>query len=343
VNAARRALPLALVLSAGCSSQFDNPFNNTQRTVAPRATAAVIFTSNLQAAPGAGRELFAVDADGSNVTQLTFCGTTERACDNSEVSPAPDRQRVIVRRRLDQDGNGRFNDADGGEALLFVDLVRGTEAGLVPATGQVGAIDWAPTGDVLVFSAAGEGGIEDLWRADPNGANKGNLTLSPTVRERGGRVDPGATVAVYERIEPDAKPAIFVYVNNTRQLRITTPGEGTGVLAGTPYIVGSDADPVFSPDGRSIAFRRLTGTGGPGTWSIMRILTDGTGLAAVASGPDYRGAPDWGPNGIVFEEADGTSGARRIVVTQPDGSGRRVLVTAPPGTDLSHPRWLPAQ
>lgn len=342
VNAAHRALPLALVLSAACSSQFDNPFNNTQHTAAPRATAAVIFTSNIHGTPGGGREVFAVDGDGANLTQLTFCGTAERACDNSEVSAAPDRRRVIVRRRLDQDGNGRFTDADGGEALLFVDLVRGTEAGLVPATGQVGAIDWAPTGDVLVFSAAGEGGIEDLWRADPNGANKGNLTMSSTVRERGGRVDPGGSVAVYERIEPDTKPAIFVYVNNTRQLRITTPDQGTAALAGTPYTVGSDADPVFSPDSRSIAFRRLTGTGGPGTWSIMRVLTDGTGLAVVAGGPDYRGAPDWGPSGIVFEEADGTSGARRIVVVQPDGSGRRVLVTAAPGTDLTRPRWLAA-
>jgi Tol biopolymer transport system component len=343
VNAARRALPLALVLSAGCSSQFDNPFNNTQRTVAPRDTAAVIFTSNIHGTPGAGRELLAVDGDGANLTQLTFCGTAERACDNSEVAAAPDRRRVIVRRRLDQDNNGRFTDADGGEALLFLDLGRGTEAGLVPATGQVGAIDWAPTGDVLVFSGVGEGGIEDLFRADPNGANRGNLTLSSTVRERGGRVDPSASFAVYERIDPSAKPAIFVFINNTRQVRITTPADGSAALAGTPYTVGSDADPVFSPDGRFIAFRRLTGTGGPGQWSIMRVSTDGTGLTAVATGPDYRGAPDWGPSGIIFEEADGTSGARRLVVLQQDGSGRRVLVTAPPGTDLSHPRWLAAQ
>jgi hypothetical protein len=345
VNAARCALPLALVLGAGCSSEFDNPFSNTQRTVAPRSTAAVIFTSNLHATPGSGREVFAVDADGGNLTQLTFCGTSERACDNSEVAAAPDRQRVIVRRRLDQDGNGRFTDADGGEALLFVDLSRGTEAGLVPATGQVGAIDWAVTGDVLVFSAAGEGGTEDLWRADPNGANRGNLTMSSTVRERGGRVDPSASFAVYERIDPGAKPAIFVFVNNTRNVRITTPGEGSEALAGTPYTVGSDADPQWAPDARAFVFRRLTGTGngGLGAWNIMTIRDDGSSLAAIASGPDYRGAPDWGPSGIVFEEADGVSGARRLVVVQPDGSGRRVLVTAPPGTDLSRPRWLSTQ
>jgi Tol biopolymer transport system component len=343
VTVARRALPLALALSAGCSSQFANPFANSSRTVPPRATAAVMFTSNVNATPGSGREIFAVDADGSGLAQLTFCNSTDRVCDTEEVSPAPDRRRVIVRRRLDSNGDHRLDAADG-EALLFVDLERGTEAGLVPATGQVAAIDWAPTGDVLVFSAAGEGGIEDLFRADPNGANNRNLTSSNTVRERGGRVDPTGSVAVYERIEPGAKPAVFVFVDQTRQVRITTPADGTDTLAGTPYVVGSDADPTFSPDGQTIVFRRLTSAAGAlGTWSIMTARTDGTGLTVVAGGADYRGAPDWGPSGIVFEEADGTSGTRRLVAVQPDGSGRRVLLTAAPGTDLSRPRWLVQQ
>lgn len=331
----------ALLLLCGCESNFPNPFANASRSVPPRASAAVIFTSDLHATPGTGREVYAVDADGSGLTQLTFCGTPAQACDTSAVSPAPDRQRAIVRRRLDSNGNGRLDDGDG-DALLFVDFVRGTLAGLVAATSQVEAIDWAPTGDVLVFSAAGEGGVEDLFRADPNGANNRNLTATANVRERGGRVDPSGTVAVYERIEQGAKPAIFVFVDRTRQVRVSTPGEGTAALAGTPYSVGSDADGAFSPDGGSLVFRRLTGigAGGLGTWDIMKVAADGTGLAVVAGGADYRGAPDWGNDGIVFEEADGVSGARRLVVVQPDGSGRRVLVTAAPGTRLSEPRWL---
>ena len=337
----KRVVPLAMALLYGCNSNFDNPFANSTRTVPPRATSAVVFASNLHAAPGAGRELFAVDGDGAGLTQLTFCATTARPCDTSEVSAAPDRQRVIVRRRIDSNGNGRLEAGDG-DALLFVDLVRGTEAGLVPATGLVAAIDWSPTGDVLVFAANGEGSLEDLFRADPNGENNRNLTATADVRERGGRVDPSGTVAVYERVEAGAKPAIFVFIDRARQVRITTPAEGTAALAGTPYIVGSDADPAFSPDGRSIVFRRLTstGAGGLGTWDIVKVAADGTALTVVAGGPDFRGAPDWGTAGIVYEEADGVSGARRLVVVQPDGSGRRVLVTAAPGTDLSRPRWL---
>ena len=333
--------PFALTLLCACGSNVDNPFANASRTVPPRATAAVIFTSNVGSPPGSAREVYAIDLDGTGLTRLTFCSTDADPCDTSAVSPAPDRQRVVVRRRKDAHGNSRLDSGDG-DAMLFVDLSRGTEAPLVPASGLVAAIDWAPTGDVLVFSASGEGSMEDLFRADTNGENNRNLTASNTVRERGGRVDPTGTIAVYERIDPDSKAAVFVFVDRTRQVRVSTPGEGTAALAGTPYTVGSDADPTFSPDGRSVVFRRLTGTGGEGlgTWDIMTLHTDGTGLAAVASGPDYRGAPDWSAQGIVFEEGDGASGTRRLVVVQPDGSGRRVLLTAARGTDLTAPRWL---
>lgn len=342
--ALRRALPLSLLTLLGaCSSEFENPFANTGRTVPPRASSEVLFAANLHTAqPGPTRELYAVDGDGGALTQLTFCDAPTRACDTSEGSAAPDRQRVIVRRRLDSNGNSRLDDADG-EAMLFVDLSRGVEAPLVPATGQVQGIDWSPTGDVLVYAAVGEGGVEDLWRADPNGQNTRNLTASATVRERHPRVDFSGSIAVFERIEAGAKAAVFVFLDRSRQVRVTSGGPGTDMLPGTPYIVGSDVDPDFSPDARLVVFRRLTGlgVGSLGTWDIVTARADGTAVTVIAGGPQYRGAPDWGDTGIVFEESDAATGPRRLVVVQPDGSGRRVLMTAPAGVQLAAPRWLP--
>ena len=107
--------------------------------------------------------------------------------------------------------------------------------------------------------------------------------------------------------------------------------------------MGSDADPAFAPDGRSIVFRRLTGTGngGLGTWDVLTVRNDGTGLAVVASGPAFRGAPDWGTQGIVFAEVDVAAGTAQLVVTQPDGSGRRSILSVPAALQISNPRWLP--
>jgi Tol biopolymer transport system component len=220
-----------------------------------------------------------------------------------------------------------------------VDLARSVEGGLLQSNAKVSGIDWSPSGDVLVYAAAGEGGIEDLYRADPNGQNTRNLTSTNTVRERRPRIDPSGSAALFERIDVDGKGQIWLFSSTGTQVRVTTGGDGSAALAGTPYVVGSDADPDFSPDGRSVVFRRLTGSDAPGTWDIMTARLDGTGLTTLVTGAAFRGAPDWGPKGIVFSEIDSTSA--RLVVIQADGSGRQVLVTLGASFDISYPRWLP--
>jgi Tol biopolymer transport system component len=337
----RPAIAAAALLGA-CNTTYDNPFVNSNPTVAPRADATIVYTSNGYATrPGSPDEVFAVGDGGAGVTRLTFCNNDTRRCSSVEAAPAPDRFRVALR-RVDTDSNkdGQLTAADG-EALLVVDLARSVEGGLLQSNAKVSGIDWSPTGDVLVYSAAGEGGIEDLYRADPNGQNTRNLTSTNTVRERRPRIDPSGSAAVFERIDVDGKGQIWLFTSTGAQVRVTTGGDGSAALAGTPYVVGSDADPDYSPDGRSVVFRRLTGTGNGtlGTWDIMTARLDGTGLTTIVTGPAFRGAPDWGPKGVVFPEVD--SASARLVLVQGDGSGRQVPVTLGSSFDISNPRWLP--
>jgi len=337
----RPAIAAAALLGA-CNTTYDNPFANSNPTVAPRADATIVYTSNGYATrPGAPDEVFAVGDGGAGVTRLTFCNNDTRRCSTLEAAPAPDRFRVAIR-RVDTDSNkdGQLTAADG-EALLVVDLSRSVEGGLLQSNARVSGIDWSPSGDVLVYSAAGEGGIEDLYRSDPNGQNTRNLTSTNTVRERRPRIDPSGSAALFERIDVDGKGQVWLFTSTGAQVRVTTGGDGGPALAGTPYAVGSDADPDYSPDGRSVVFRRLTGTGNGalGTWDIMTARLDGTGLATVVTGAAFRGAPDWGPKGIVFPEID--SASARLVLVQGDGSGRQVLVTLGSSFDIGYPRWLP--
>ena len=138
------------------------------------------------------------------------------------------------------------------------------------------------------------------------------------------------------------KGAIYLYIAADNQVLVAPPGPGTDPLPGTLYFVGSNADPAFSPDAQSVVFRRLTAVadGNFGTWDILTVHLDGTGLQVLVSGPAFRGAPDWGPQGIVFPEVDLTKGQASLVVVQPDGSGRRTFFTLDPGYLLSSPRWL---
>jgi hypothetical protein len=336
-----------LVLAAalgGCSGDEPNPFADIIQTFAPSSAASIVFTSNgYGQVPGAPREIFSIETSGAGLTRLTFCNVEPRRCDTALASSAPDRQRMAILRVVDDtDGDGRLTEADG-QALLVTDLSRAVEGPLFPQSQRINGVDWSAGGDVLVYNGVGEGGIDDLFRVDPNGENNRNLTNSADVRERRPRIDPTGSVAVYERIEADGKGRIFIFQSTLTQVPVTAGGPGTATLPGTLYVVGADADPDYAPDGRSIVFRRLTGTGngGLGSWDVLTVRTDGSAQAVVASGPEFRGAPDWGPEGIVYNEVDPIAATSELVVVQPDGTGRRSLLSIPAVLEITNPRWLP--
>ena len=332
-----------VILLAGalpaCNTEYDNPFARSDTGVPPPDATDIVFSSNTYTnRTGSPRDLFAAEDGGAGLTRLTFCNTEQARCDNIEAAPAPERQRMAVRRvTTDSNNDGRLS-AEDGEALVFVDLARGVEAELIPANARVNGADWSPLGDFIIYSANGEGGIPDLWIMDPNGQNNRNRTATNTVSERRPRLNASANSAVYERIEPGGKGQIYVFST----FRVSSGGPGSDPLPGTPYIVGSVADPDFSPDGRLVVFRRLTGLGqgGLGTWDILTARTDGTELTVVASGPVYRGAPDWGTSGILFNEVDVAASASRLVLVDPAGTNRRTPVTMGASVLLSFPRWL---
>lgn len=340
-----RAVLLVLAAALGaCSGDPENPFADIIQTFAPSSSASIAFTSNGYAQiPGAPRELFSIETSGAGLTRLTFCNVEPRRCDTAEASSAPDRQRMAIMRVLDDtDGNGRLTPADG-QALLVTDLSRAVEGPLFPQSQQINGVDWSRGGDVLVYGGVGEGGLDDLFRVDPNGENNRNLTNSADVRERRPRIDPTGSVAVYEHIEAGGKGRIFVFQSTLSQVPVTDGGPGTDPLPGTLYVVGADADPDYSPDGRSIVFRRLTGTGngGLGSWDLLTVRADGSSQAVLVTGPAFRGAPDWGPEGIVYNEVDPIAGTSELVVVQPDGTGRRSLLSIPAVLEITNPRWLP--
>jgi Tol biopolymer transport system component len=324
---------LALVLP-GCNREYPNPFPEGGTSKVPPPGAAISFTSGAWSTTGgAGRELFSVGADGTNPTRLTFCNTASESCDSETASFAPDDKRVAMT---------RAKSTASGISLVYADLTRGVEADLAPAATIVNGIDWAVSDDVIAYSGIGVGGLEDLFRADPNGANSSNLTQTTGVRERKPRIDFGTSVVAYERIEVGGKAEIFIYVTSTQQARVSPVGPGGALLTGTPYLVGSDADPAFSPDTGSLVFRRLTAVdaSGLGTWDILTAKNNGTEFKTLATGSVFRGAPDWAAGGIIYPEVDVAAGTASIVLIQPDGSGRKVIYTQGSRFALSSPRWL---
>jgi dipeptidyl aminopeptidase/acylaminoacyl peptidase len=338
----RRLALLAGVLvccGTGCAKNQPNPFLAQTLTVVPRPEDSLIFTSNGYATEGGmPREVFSVGPTGDPL-RLTICNNVQRTCDSVEAAPSRDHTKLAVRRvSEDTNGDGRLSEADG-TSLVLLDLNRSVEGELIPASRSVSGVDWSPAEDLLIYTAATAQAGSDLFSILPNGTSDRPVTTTLDLKERGPRFDPTGFTAVFEGIDSDGKSRIYV-LNSPASNRLTAGGPGSELLEGTPYVVGSDADPAYSPDGRQIAFRRLTGTGngGLGTWDLLIVGYDGSAEHVLASGAIYRGAPDWGPRGIAFVEIDSAANRASLVVLQPDGSGRTALVSG--SAFLSNPRWL---
>jgi dipeptidyl aminopeptidase/acylaminoacyl peptidase len=335
------AVVFALLLgSGGCAEDQPNPFLAQNVTTLPRPDDTLIFTSNGYGETGGlPREVFSV-GPGVQPLRLTTCNNAERTCDHVEAAPSRDGRKIAARRVTeDSNGDGVLSEADA-TSLLLIDLSRSVEATLVPSSRSVSGVDWSPVDDLIVYTAAAAQGNEELFRIEPNGANDSPVSVTPDLKERGPRFDPTGFTAVFEGIESDGRSRIYV-LNLPTSNAITTGGPGSEPLAGTPYRVGSDADPAYSPDGREIVFRRLvsTGNGGFGVWDLLVVAYDGSSQRVLASGPVFRGAPDWGPQGIAFVEIDAGAGRASLIVLQPDGSRRTELVSG--SALISNPRWLP--
>ena len=337
-----RLLTVALALAAaGCNARSGSSFTPPSKTVPiPAGAQLLVCAGGWASRLSAPREVFAVAADGSGLTRITFCNDENQACDNVAVAPASDRVRLAVARVLSDTNKDEFLGPPDEAALMVVDLARRLEAPIVPPAEQVHSVDWSPAEDLLVYGARGtKEGDEDIYRSSLSGKDRGALLTTITDRERRLRIDPTGQAGVFERVDTEGRGSLWGLTNAA--VRVTDGPAAGGALPGSDYALGSDSAPAFSPDNKQLVFRRLTGqVGRLETWDIV-VRNISTGAEAViVAGPAFRDAPDWGPGGIAFVESDATSS--RLVVVAADGTGRRVPVTLPAGTRMSSARWLAA-
>jgi Tol biopolymer transport system component len=104
-------------------------------------------------------------------------------------------------------------------------------------------------------------------------------------------------------------------------------------------------EPAISPDGRRIAFSRVTETG---VSAIVVMNADGSGATEIVQGLLFNPGPVWSPDGaqIAFRSAhDGPTGPiARISIVNADGSGLRQVSPEPGPNDFAFdegPTWAP--
>ena len=149
--------------------------------------------------------------------------------------------------------------------------------------------DWSPDGGRIAFDFA-DGTSEHLATMDPNGRHVRQLTFGKGIQEVPKWSPDGRWITFDASPDFPDEPGFHTDIWTMR-------ADGTGARQLTSGAF--DVEPVFSPDGRRIAFGRITGVDAQGFQleAVYVINTDGTHLREVVPPLADLEHPDWSPDG----------------------------------------------
>jgi serine/threonine-protein kinase len=240
----------------------------------------------------------------------------------ASVSPSLAR---IIARCLEKTREARFQSAR--DLAFGLEVLSGTHAVSGPAlAASAGARSWRHHRALpwMVAGALAAGLVGMLaWNLRPAPA-QAVTRLTFMLPEEQSFIGVGRRIIA---LSPDGSQ--MVYAANPGQLYLRSMSDlGAKVVPGIEGSQGGQ-DPVFSPDGRSIAFFSL------GDQTIKIVAVTG-GAARTVCPVDFLYGMSWGPDGIVFGQ-----GSKGIFRVSPEGGTPTVLATVKDGEEAQGPQVLP--
>ncbi len=284
------------------------PIDDTQPAVSPDGR-QIAFVSNRPAADGkTDSEIYVMNADGSDVRQVTHNASGSGSGNDYEPAWSPDGSQIVYRH-----DDGRLAD------LYVVDVRTGVETRLVtpydkgPAAYD-GQPSWSPDGTEILFRK-GMGSAADIWVYNlmaGDAADAAHMLIhDPSAPESAPSWSPNGRQIVYVRGDEGAGAGIWVAnADGSDQHPIAQPQPDA---AGLVY---SNLAPRWSPDGRQIVFESTR----DGTLSKPETESGSSGGGGMSGGKGEETEPPLSGNVELFVmNSDGAGQARLTSATSVDG------------------------